>query len=32
MIAGVVDKGEILLRLPYSQFLYNLSGAPETER
>ncbi|MBH9987535.1 hypothetical protein H3S84_04540 [Bartonella sp. W8098] len=32
VIAGVVDKGEILLRLPYSQFLYNLSGAPETER
>ncbi len=31
IIAGVVDKGEILLRLPYSQFLYNLSGAPETE-
>lgn len=32
VIAGVVKNGKILLRLPYSQFLYNLSGAPETER
>lgn len=32
VIASVVKNGKIWLRLPYSQFLYNLSGAPETTR
>lgn len=32
VITAVVKNGKILLRLPYSQLLYNLSGAPETIR
>lgn len=32
VLANVADNGKILLRLPYSPFLYHLSGAPETTR
>lgn len=32
VLGNVADNGKILLRLPYSQFLYHLSGAPETTR
>lgn len=33
MIAGrVAQNGTILLRLPYSSFLYSLSGAPQVDR
>lgn len=33
MIAGrVVKNGRILLRLPYSDFLYGLTGAPDVDR
>lgn len=32
VLGNVADNGKILLRLPYSQFLYHLSGAPEATR
>ncbi len=33
VVAGKVAKeGNILLRLPYSDFMYSLTGAPETDR
>jgi hypothetical protein len=33
MIAGrVAQNGTVLLRLPYSSFLYSLSGAPQLDR
>lgn len=32
MAAGIAERGTILVRLPYSQTLFRMSGAPELNR